>query len=108
MDHSSATTTDLAPNLALPWVLRLRYGMVALEAGVVLGMAYGFGLEIPIFRTLAVLAAALASNILLGRLEGLLFRRGCFRASTRRRVSFSPLVLGLPPLLPRAVQTQLN
>ncbi|MGA2596327.1 MAG: ATP-binding protein [Bryobacteraceae bacterium] len=61
-------TTDLAPNLALPWVVRLRYGMVAGEAAVILGM-YGFGLDFPLLWTLAPLAIILASNILLGRLR---------------------------------------
>lgn len=70
-DGATAPTTDLAPNVALPWVLRLRYGMVALEAGIVLGMTYGLRLDLPLFRTLALLAAVLASNVLLGRLRTL-------------------------------------
>jgi two-component system, sensor histidine kinase RegB len=70
-DSGTAITSDLAPNLALPWVLRLRYGMVALEAGIILGMKYGLRLDPPLFWTLALLAAALASNILLSRLRTL-------------------------------------
>jgi len=66
-----ADATDVAPNLALPWVLRLRYGMVALEAAIVLGMAYGLRLDIPVFRAVALLTAALASNLVLGRLRTL-------------------------------------
>ena len=60
---------DSAPNLALPWVLRLRYGMVAGEAAIILGMSYGLRLEIPLLWTLTPLAVVLASNILLGRLH---------------------------------------
>lgn len=58
---------SLAPNVALPWVVRLRYGMVAAEAVIILGMWYGFGL--PLLWTLAPLAVILASNIVLGRLR---------------------------------------
>jgi two-component system sensor histidine kinase RegB len=65
---------DLAPNLALPWVLRLRYGMVAGEAAIIVGMSYVFHLDIPLFWTLAPLAVVLASNVWLGRLRVLPFR----------------------------------
>jgi two-component system sensor histidine kinase RegB len=58
---------SLAPNVALPWVVRLRYGMVAAEAVIILGMWYGFGL--PFLWTLAPLAVILASNIVLGRMR---------------------------------------
>jgi two-component system sensor histidine kinase RegB len=62
---------DLAPNLALPWVVRLRYGMAAGEAAIVLGIAYGSRLAVPLLWTLVPLAVILASNILLGRLRTL-------------------------------------
>jgi len=67
-------TPDFAPNLALPWVLRLRYGMVVGEAAIILGMAYGLRLEIPLLFTLMPLAVVFASNILLGRLRALTLR----------------------------------
>lgn len=73
-DSTSDVTTDLAPNLALPWVLRLRYGMVIGEAAIILGASFGFHLDLPLFWTLAPLAVVLASNILLGRLRILLQR----------------------------------
>src|SRR5208283_984603 len=69
MDGSTTVTTDLAPNLALPWVVRLRYGMVAGEVTLILGMSYGLRLDFPLLWTLAPLAIVLASNILLGRLR---------------------------------------
>ena len=74
MDGATTVAADLAPNLALPWVLRLRYGMVAGEAAIIVGMSYGFHLDIPLLWTLAPLALVLVSNILLGRLRVLPFR----------------------------------
>jgi two-component system, sensor histidine kinase RegB len=63
-------TTDLAPNLALPWVLRLRYGMVAGEAAIIVATAYVFRLDFPVLWTLAPLAVILASNVVLGWMRG--------------------------------------
>jgi two-component system sensor histidine kinase RegB len=73
-DGTATVTTDLAPNLALPWVVRLRYGMVVGETGIVLGMWYGFHLDLPFLWTVAPLVVVLASNILLGRLRVLPIR----------------------------------
>jgi two-component system sensor histidine kinase RegB len=70
----TATAADLAPNLALPWVFRLRYGMVAGEAAIILGMAYGFRLDFSVVWTLAPVAIVLLSNIFLSRLIALPFR----------------------------------
>ena len=73
--HEAAVTADLAPNVALPWVLRLRYGMVAGEAAMILGMFYGFRLRLPILWIFAPpLAIILISNILLGRWRTLPFQ----------------------------------
>jgi two-component system, sensor histidine kinase RegB len=74
VDGATTVAADLAPNLALPWVLRLRYGMVAGEAAIIVGMSYGFHLDIPLLWTLAPLAVVLVSNIWLGRLRVLPFR----------------------------------
>ena len=63
-----SSTKDLAPNLALPWVIRLRYGMVVGEATIVLAMAYAFHLKLPLPWTLAPLVMVLGSNILLARM----------------------------------------
>ena len=70
-DDTIAVAADLAPNLALPWVVRLRYGVVAGEAAIILGMFYGFQMQFPLLWTLAPLALILTSNILLGRLRRL-------------------------------------
>ena len=62
-------TKDQAPNLALPWVVTLRYGVVFGEAVIVLGMAYGFRLHFPVFWTLAPLVVVFFSNVLLDRIR---------------------------------------
>lgn len=64
---TTGVTFDLAPNVALPWVVRLRYGMVAGYAAAILGLWYGFGLSL--LWVLAPLAVILASNIVLGRMR---------------------------------------
>src|SRR5581483_1765318 len=58
---------DPGANLALPWVVRLRYGVLSGEAAIVLGMAYAFHLEFPIRWTLAPLLVILLSNLWLDR-----------------------------------------
>jgi two-component system sensor histidine kinase RegB len=63
---STTSTKDAAPNLALPWVLRLRYGMVAGEAAIILFMAYVFQIRFPVFWTLVALLPILGSNVVLG------------------------------------------
>lgn len=73
-DLQAGVTMDPAPGLALPWVVRLRYGMAAGEIAVVLGMFYGFHLDFPLSWALAPLALVLASNILLGRIRMLPIR----------------------------------
>ena len=62
-----AATRDVAPDLALPWVLRLRYGIVAGEAAIILCMAYVFHVNLPVVWTLAPLLAILGSNVVLAR-----------------------------------------
>lgn len=62
---------DPAANVALPWVVRLRYGMAAGELGVILGMYYGLHVKFPLSSALTALAVVLASNILLARLRRL-------------------------------------
>jgi two-component system, sensor histidine kinase RegB len=56
-----------AAQAALPWVVRLRYGMVAGETAIVLGTFYGFRLDFPLLWTLAALTTVFASNIWLGQ-----------------------------------------
>jgi two-component system sensor histidine kinase RegB len=70
-EATQTPTTDLAPNLALPWVLRLRYGMVTGEAAIIVAIAYVFRLDFPVLWTLTPLAVILASNLALGRMRNL-------------------------------------
>lgn len=60
--ESSSHSEDTASNLALPWVVRLRYGMILGELTIVLGMKALFGLEVPLLWALAPLAVMLSSN----------------------------------------------
>jgi len=70
LDRRPKFTKDLAPDLALPWIVRLRYGIVFGEAAIVLGMRYVFRLDLPLLWTLAPLAIVLSSNLLLDRKVG--------------------------------------
>ncbi|MGD0436480.1 MAG: ATP-binding protein [Bryobacteraceae bacterium] len=63
-----------AAQAALPWVVRLRYGIVAGEAAIVLGTYYAFQLDFPLLWTLAPLAVVLASNVWLGKTRDLCAR----------------------------------
>jgi two-component system sensor histidine kinase RegB len=71
---AAALTKDLAPNLALPWVVRLRYGMTAGEAAIVLAIWFGFRLDWAVLWAMSPLVAVLGSNILLSRLRTLPIR----------------------------------
>ena len=64
---SPTPSKDAAPNLALPWVLTLRYGIVAGEAAIILCMAYVFKVKFPVLWTLAPLLAIVVSNLVLSR-----------------------------------------
>lgn len=62
---------DVAPNLALPWVVRLRYGMAAGEAAIIVAIWLGFQLDSRVLWAISPLAAVVASNFVLGRLGSL-------------------------------------
>lgn len=64
---TTARTRDFAPNLALPWVVRLRYGIVCGEAAIIFGMMMSFRPSAPLFWTFAALSVMLFSNLLLAR-----------------------------------------
>jgi two-component system sensor histidine kinase RegB len=66
---SAAPAGDIAPNLALPWVLRLRYGMAAGEAVIILAIWLGFHLDYSVLWALSPLAVVVVSNIVLARLS---------------------------------------
>lgn len=58
---------DAAPNLALPWVVRLRYGMVAGGAAALAGIGYVLGFTTGLLWTVVPLMAVLATNLWLHR-----------------------------------------
>jgi two-component system, sensor histidine kinase RegB len=69
MDSANAVNNNPAPNLALPWVVRLRYGMALGEGGIVALAAARFGLSTSLAWSFVPLAMVLASNLLLARLR---------------------------------------
>lgn len=56
---------DPTPDLALQWIVRLRYGMVFGGAAILLAVAYAYWPDRLLLWALAPLAAALSSNIVL-------------------------------------------
>ena len=69
MDSANTVYSNPAPDLALPWVVRLRYGMALGEGGIVGLAATRFGLSAALAWSFVPLAVVLASNILLARLR---------------------------------------
>ena len=67
MNQRTTLSRDFAPDLALPWVVRLRYGIVCGEAAIVLGMSFAFNLTVPLFWMLATLSLVVATNLVLAR-----------------------------------------
>jgi len=65
---------DTAPNVALPWVVRLRYGIALGEALLVIGMRATFHLGVPVLWALAPLAVVLLSNAFVSRKPRLVIR----------------------------------
>ena len=59
---------ELAPSLALPWIAKLRYGVVAGQAVLILVAHFGFDVSLPLAWLALPLAAMTASNIMLDRL----------------------------------------
>jgi two-component system, sensor histidine kinase RegB len=66
---------EAAPSLALPWVAKLRYGLLAGESALILGAYFAFGVQLPIVWLSLPLAVAAASNLLLERFSGALGHR---------------------------------
>jgi two-component system, sensor histidine kinase RegB len=58
---------ELAPNLALPWIIKLRYGVIFGQALLLLLTHFVFGVELPIAWLALPLAVMAASNFLLSR-----------------------------------------
>ena len=58
---------ELAPSLALPWIVKLRYGALACQIILILLTRYVFGVSLPIQWIAIPLAFATASNLLVYR-----------------------------------------
>ncbi len=58
---------DFAPDLALPWVVRLRYGIASGVAAIILGMAFVFHLTVPLLWMFAILSVVVGTNLLLSK-----------------------------------------
>jgi len=58
---------DFAPNLALPWVVRLRYGIACGVTAIILGMAFVFHLTAPLLWMFAILSVVVGTNLLLSK-----------------------------------------
>jgi len=67
LGRSRPTVRDFGPNLALPWVVRLRYGIVIGEAAITFGMMLAFRLTVPLLGILAALSVVVVTNLLLAR-----------------------------------------
>jgi len=61
---------EAAPSLALPWVTKLRYGLLAGESALILAAHYVFGVELPIPWLILPVAVAAIGNPLLERFTG--------------------------------------
>ena len=58
---------ELAPSLALPWIVRLRYGVLIGQTTLILAARYVFEIELPIGWLALPLAVMAASNLLFHR-----------------------------------------
>ena len=67
LDQEASLSRDFAPDLALPWVVRLRYGIVFGEALLVFGLSFTFNLAIPLFWMLITLSLVVATNLVLAK-----------------------------------------
>ena len=61
--QDTATTDDLTSGVALPWILRLRYGLTATEACIVALAVWVARASVPLGAAIAVIVITSASNI---------------------------------------------
>jgi len=62
-----AALPEAAPRIALPWIVRLRYGLAFGQAATVLAVDQFLGIDLPLPRILILPALTLASNLWLSR-----------------------------------------
>ena len=61
---------EAAPSLALPWVAKLRYGLLAGQSALILTARFVFGVKIPVLWLVLPLAVAAVGNLPLQRFAG--------------------------------------
>ena len=61
---------EVAPSLALPWVSKLRYGLLAGQSALILTTHFVFGVKLPILWLALPLGVAAVSNLMLQRFSG--------------------------------------
>jgi two-component system, sensor histidine kinase RegB len=71
LTESPTLGEDAAPNLALPWIVRLRYGMVSGGAIALLAAAWVFRTDVMLLWSAVPLSLVLFSNIWLQRRHGM-------------------------------------
>lgn len=81
-DIENPVDHDAGHQIALPWVVRLRSGMIVGELALIAGAHFGFGLNLPITGLLAAIALQASTNWLL-------------RATVPRRPNLGHIVGGL-------------
>ncbi len=67
MTDRPAALPEAAPRIALPWIVRLRYGLAFGQAATVLGVHHFLGIDLPLGWILILPALTLASNLWLSR-----------------------------------------
>src|ERR1700735_4628300 len=58
---------DRAPDLARPWVVRMRYGMLAAQLALLVFLGFGLRMDLPLGWLSAPLAVTFVSNLILRR-----------------------------------------
>lgn len=93
----ASATEDVTSRLALPWILRLRYGLVAIEAAILAAAYFGLGAGHVLGPGLLVIAATASTNVFHRGLQ--LFLLGTRTTGTKRPVrsgiAFDKLIAGL-------------
>ena len=85
------TSAEVAPSLALPWIVRLRYGVLGGQTALILFTRFALGVELPLEWLAVPLALSAASN----RLVYTLARRIGDRRALGYLLAFDTLLLTL-------------
>ncbi len=66
-ETNSSDSGEIASRLALPWILRLRYGIMAGEVLLILAVAIGLQIQVPIAGLIALILVQVSTNDLFRR-----------------------------------------